>query len=166
MNANCEEWDKESVGTVSPTASWRRTPESIMARRRPRTTLQTAHGINVTPLMDLTFLLLIVFMITAPMLEYEIDVDPPKMQADEIDQENSVMINLNADGKIIFQKETMSVTDLTNRLTYLQSRRPNTAVLIRADGGRPYREVIGLMKTVRNANIENISLVTQPEDSP
>jgi len=120
--------------------------------------------INITPLMDLTFLLLIVFMITAPMLEYEIDVSPPKMKADSIDEERSLMVNLNAKGSIIFEKEAIGLEELTRRLSFLVQARPDTTVLIRADGARPYREVIGIMRAVRAANIENVSLVTQPED--
>ncbi len=135
-----------------------------MARRRSETTLQTVTDINMTPLMDLTFLLLIVFMITAPMLEYEIDVSPPKMQAEPIDEDKSVMINLNADGRILFKKDVLNVAELTRRLTFFSGLHPDTVVLIRADGNRPYHEVIDLMKAVRFANIENVSLVTQPDD--
>jgi len=136
-----------------------------MAHRRYSSTLQTVSDINVTPLMDLTFLLLIVFMITAPMLEYEIDVSPPKMTADKIDEDRSVMINLSAQGAVIFRKETIGLEELTRRLAFLRDQHPDTAALIRADGDRPYREVIALMKAVRAANIENVSLVTQPEDA-
>ena len=114
--------------------------------------------------MDLTFLLLIVFMITAPMLEYEVDVSPPQMQAEQIDEENSLMVNLNAEGKILFQKEVLSLKDLTQRLGFIHDARPDTAALIRADGDRPYREVIDIMKAVRAANIIDVSLVTQPEE--
>ena len=135
-----------------------------MSRRRQRSTLKTVKDINITPLMDLTFLLLIVFMITAPMLEYEIDVSPPKMKADSIDEERSLMVNLNAKGSIIFEKEAIGLEELTRRLSFLVQARPDTTVLIRADGARPYREVIGIMRAVRAANIENVSLVTQPED--
>jgi len=137
-----------------------------MARRRFDTTLQTVSEINVTPLMDLTFLLLIVFMITAPVLEYEIDVSPPKMTSEPIDEKESLMINLNADGKIIFEKNMIGLEQLTQRLAYFRGARPDVTVLVRADGDRRYREVIDVMRAVRAANIENVSLVTQPEDIP
>ena len=136
-----------------------------MARRRSETTLQTVTDINMTPLMDLTFLLLIVFMITAPMLEYEIEVSPPKMQAEPIDEDKSLMINLNADGRILFKKDVLNVAELTRRLTFFSGLHPDTVVLIRADGNRPYHEVLDLMQAVRSANIENVSLVTQPDDA-
>ncbi|MBT3377886.1 MAG: biopolymer transporter ExbD [Lentisphaerae bacterium] len=135
-----------------------------MARRRYDTQLQTVTDINITPLMDLTFLLLIVFMITAPVLEYEVDVSPPQMEAEHIDEESSLMISLNVDGKIVFRKETFNAEGLTQRLAHLSATRPTVTALIRADGDRPYREVINVMKAVRAANISNVSLVTQPED--
>jgi len=118
----------------------------------------------VTPLMDLTFLLLFVFMITAPTLEYEIDVSPPKMEAEKIDEETSLMINLNDQGNVMFEKQVLSLVNLTQKLAVLHGQNPEVTALIRADGDRPYREVIALMKAVRAANIENVSLVTQPED--
>ena len=135
-----------------------------MPRRRYESTLQTVSDINVTPLMDLTFLLLIVFMITAPMLEYEVDVNPPRLEADRIDEQRSLMINVTAEGEIIFRRETMTLGQLTKRLAYFSGLHRDTTALIRADGDRPYREVIAIMKAVRAANIENVSLVTQPEE--
>lgn len=137
-----------------------------MARRRFDTTLQTVSEINVTPLMDLTFLLLIVFMITAPVLEYEIDVSPPKMTTEPINERESLMVSLNAAGKIIFQKDAIGLDELTRRLVSCRSSRPDVTILVRADGDRRYREVVDVMKAVRAANIDNVSLVTQPEDLP
>jgi len=74
------------------------------------------------------------------------------------------MISLNVDGKIVFRKETFNAEGLTQRLAHLSATRPTVTALIRADGDRPYREVINVMKAVRAANISNVSLVTQPED--
>lgn len=136
-----------------------------MARKRRESRLQTVNDINVTPLMDLTFLLLIVFMVTAPVLEYETDVSPPDMrtQTPVEEEREPLLVNLNGKGKIVFQRRELSLADLTAELTALQATRPDVAALIRADGERPYREVIDLMKAVRDANIGAISLVTQPE---
>jgi biopolymer transport protein ExbD len=137
-----------------------------MARRRFDSKLQTVTEINVTPLMDLTFLLLIVFMITAPVLEFETDVSPPQMTTDKpIDEDKEpVMISLDKQGRIILQKKTIDTAErLTRRLSYMHQQRPDLAALIRADGNRPYREIIALMKAVRAANITDVSLVTQPE---
>jgi biopolymer transport protein ExbD len=136
-----------------------------MARRRFDSKLQTVKDINITPLMDLTFLLLIVFMITAPVLEYETDVSPPQMTTDKNVEEDKepVMININKEGDIWLQKQLVTAAELTQRLTFIQTQRPDVTALIRADGTRPYSEVIDVMKAVRAANITSVSLVTQPE---
>jgi biopolymer transport protein ExbD len=137
-----------------------------MTRRRTDSELRPVANINVTPLMDLTFLLLIVFMITAPVLEFATDVSPPEMSTDKTveDDREPVMVGLDKQGRLLLRKQRIDTPgELTRRLEELRLQHPELTVLIRADGGRPYREVITLMKAVRAANITNISLVTQPE---
>jgi biopolymer transport protein ExbD len=136
-----------------------------MPRRRSRKSgLRTVNDINVTPLMDLTFLLLIVFMITAPTLEYETDVSPPDMKTNEsVNPDDSVMINLAKDGTIWLHKEPVKLADLTARLSAERTRHPKVKVLIRSDEKRQYGEVIDIMKAARKANIESVSLVTEAE---
>jgi len=134
-----------------------------MGRRR-YSQLQGISEINITPLMDLTFLLLIVFMITAPMLEYSVNVTPPKMNADQIEHENNVLISLDAGGAVVFRKQKMDLAGLARHLADVHAARPDALVLIRAHEERPYREVVGIMKTVRRARFDNVSLVTQAEE--
>lgn len=136
-----------------------------MPRKRFTSTLQTVTEINITPLMDLTFLLLIVFMITAPILEFETDVSPPQMATDKhvSEEDEPLLINLNRAGKILFEKQELSQEELTRILTSRHQRKPDVSAFIRADEKRPYGEVIGIMRAVREANISNVSLVTQPE---
>jgi biopolymer transport protein ExbD len=132
-----------------------------MARHRSQ--LTTIGDINMTPLIDLTFLLLIVFMITAPLLEYGVDVTPPEMNAEPLPEEDSRIVNLNRKGEIVFNKRTVNLNDLLLELTALSKSNPRLTVLVRADEDRKYREVMELMKVVRAAGIQQISLVTQSE---
>lgn len=137
-----------------------------MSRRRHRKTgLRTVNDIDVTPLMDLTFLLLIVFMITAPTLEFETNVSPPSMSTDQRIKEDQepIMINLAKDGVIWLHREPVQLPELTARLALEHQKRPDVKVLIRGDEGRVYGEIIEIMKAVRKANITALSLVTQPE---
>lgn len=134
-----------------------------MARRR-HTAIEGFSGINITPLMDLTFLLLIVFMISAPMLEYTVNVSPPKMNAEQPDVEDSLLISLDARGSILLGRASLSSAELASQLAETQSSKPDIPVLIRAHEDRPYREVIEIMKIVRSARLMNISLVTQAEE--
>ncbi|MFO7821468.1 MAG: biopolymer transporter ExbD [Lentisphaeria bacterium] len=131
--------------------------------RRVKHELKAFSGINVTPLMDLTFLLLIVFMITAPILEYTVDVSPPRMNAEKIDEEQSLLIGLSKQGKILYRNDPVNLEQLRAHLSEISNNRPDITVLIRADQSRPYREVVTLMKTVRGSNLYNIALVTRSE---
>lgn len=126
--------------------------------------LRTVNEINVTPLMDLTFLLLIVFMITAPVLEYETDVSPPEMTTDSRieDEPEPVMVSLTRQGDIIYQKQVVSLDALAQKLAFLRETRPDVGVVVRADGERAYKDVVDIMRTVRKAGL-GVKLATQPE---
>ena len=117
---------------------------------------------NITPLMDLTFLLLIVFMITAPMLEYSVDVSPPRLDAAKPEPEESVLIALTRKGAIKFNGQQVSREQLEQRLA--SNRWAGYPVLIRGDESRPYREVMAIMRVVRAAGIRDVSLLTRPEE--
>jgi biopolymer transport protein ExbD len=136
-----------------------------MARRTRRySSLRAKSDIDITPLMDLTFLLLIVFMITAPMLEYGVDVSPPELDAEVIDDDSTLILTLDRNGHLEFDGETVEQVEIEPRLRLVARARPEVAVLIRADEGRAYGEVMGIMKAVKNAGISNVSLITQAEE--
>lgn len=119
--------------------------------------------INVTPLLDLTFMLLIVFMITTPLLEYAIDVTPPELNADKIPEDNTVTIALNKRGEYTYDKKVVTPEELLAKLQKLHINSPKAVVLVSADGTRSYNDVIALMKTARNAGFNNVSLITTGE---
>ena len=120
--------------------------------------------INITPLMDTVFFLLIIFMITAPLLEYSIDVSPPKMNASEMKpDEFSRVINLKKNGDIEFEKKILTPARLIARLRELRAS-PDGAkikVFLRADRDLLYGSVIQVMKEVKNAGFTDISLITE-----
>lgn len=134
-----------------------------MSRQKQRSQLSAIGDINMTPLIDLTFLLLIIFMITAPLLEYGLNVSPPELNADPLPEEDSRIVNLNRDGQIIFEKQQLLPNGLTLQLQALRRANSKLTIMVRADGSRPYKEVMTLMKAVRESGISNISLVTQAE---
>ncbi len=134
-----------------------------MPSRGKRSQLEMVNQINMTPMVDLVLVLLIIFMITAPLLEYSIDVSPPKMNADKIPEDNTKVISLNKKGQIVFNKETVSAKGLTDKLDTVRKLNPKVTVLIRADGARQYSEVMEVMKAVRNAGIMTVALVTEAE---
>ena len=120
--------------------------------------------INITPLMDTVFFLLIIFMITAPLLEYSIDVSPPKMNASEMKpDEYSRVINVKKNGDIEFEKKIMNPARLIARLRELKASPDGgrIKVFLRADPDLLYGSVIQVMKDVKNAGFTDISLITE-----
>ncbi|MGN0869723.1 MAG: ExbD/TolR family protein [Victivallales bacterium] len=120
--------------------------------------------INITPLMDTVFFLLIIFMITAPLLEYSIDVSPPKMNASEMKpDEYSRVINVKKNGDIEFEKKIMNPARLIARLRELKASPDGgrIKVFLRADKDLLYGSVIQVMKDVKNAGFTDISLITE-----
>ena len=120
--------------------------------------------INITPLMDTVFFLLIIFMITAPLLEYSIDVSPPKMNASEMKpDEYSRVINVKKNGDIEFEKKIMNPARLIARLRELKASPDGgrIKVFLRADKDLLYGSVIQVMKDVKNDGFTDISLITE-----
>ena len=127
--------------------------------------LKPVTEINLASLIDLTFLLLIVFIVTAPVLEFQTDVTPPEMNTAERirDDQDPLIINLDSEGRIFFKREVMPLEVLATRLLEARTQRPTVAAVIRADGEQPYKHIIEIMRTVRRAGIKEIKLATQPE---
>ena len=132
-------------------------------RRRGRLQLAAMDQINVTPLLDLTFLLLIAFMITMPLMEYGTSIKAPEMNSDELPQENFKSVTLTKDGKIMLDDREVSETQLISELAELKAANPKTDLLLRADGANSYKEVIELMAKIRRSGFKDVTLVTQQE---
>lgn len=121
--------------------------------------------INVTPLIDTLFFLLIIFMLTAPLLEYSIDVTTPEMNADKLpdsDDRHSKVVNYKTDGTIVFNKENMTRGEFLTRLEELK-RDPEAKLYLRADEALPYGDVIRFLSEIRKTGFTSIFLVTSEE---
>ena len=134
---------------------------------RRRFQSKTYDEINITPLMDTVFFLLIIFMITAPLLEYSIDVSPPKMEAAEIKADDyTKVIHVTRDKVIHFEKnKNISMPELLQRLNELKQSRNSKRYkfYLRADRDLRYGDVIDVFKTIKKAGFADISLVTETE---
>ena len=121
--------------------------------------------INLTNLIDTLFFLLIIFMITAPLLEYSVDVTPPEMNADPIKPDNdSKIINVKADGSIVYDRKTVTEAELQVILSRIEQQSGrDTAIFLRGDKDLRYGAVMGIMKLVRAAGFRNVNLVMQEE---
>jgi biopolymer transport protein TolR len=129
-----------------------------MARRNRQHNLLT--NIDVTPLVDLTFILLIVFMVTAPAMESRIQL--PTMTADAKETElKNIVITLDDNGNIYIDRDMVAFSELADVLQTID--REGKSFSIRADESRAYGEVINLMRIIRAAGIENVDLITLNE---
>ena len=136
-----------------------------MARkRRRRYEMKTMDQIDMTPLLDLTFLLLIVFMISMPLMEYGTKIEPPAMNSDELPLDNVKSVSITESGTIMFGNQAVTTEELVEKLKVLKSTDPKMNLLLRADGSRKYNDVINLMALIRSAGFADVTLVTQAED--
>ena len=136
-----------------------------MRRRRNRAQMVAIDQINVTPLLDLTFLLLIAFMITMPLMEYGTSINPPEMNSDKLPENNFVSVTLTKDGTIMLDKEAVSRNELVKLLHNMSTRTPRPQLLLRGDGSRSYNDIIELLALVRSSGFEDATLVTQAESN-
>ncbi len=134
-----------------------------MRRKRMRSQMSAIDQINVTPLLDLTFLLLIVFMITMPLMEYGTSVNPPEMNGEKLPEDHFTTISLTKTGTIMLNNDAVTKGDLVARLREYKARDPKMSLLLRADGEQQYKEVIDLMTLIRNSGFPDVTLVTRAE---
>ena len=134
-----------------------------MRRKRNRTPMAAIDQINITPLLDLTFLLLIAFMITMPLMEYGTSVSPPEMDGDPLPEDNFVSVEIDKNGKYFLDRQEISKEDLAARLRELSSREPKPALLVRGDQAQEYGGVLELLRLARSCGFKDASLVTQAE---
>jgi biopolymer transport protein TolR len=119
--------------------------------------------INVIPLVDIVLVLLIIFMITAPMLEEGIDVNLPKVEAAGLPTPREpVIITINSKGHIFINKKRLKPAELGKKLKAIFKRRDDEMVLLKADAVVPYGLVAAAMAEIRKAGIVKIGMVTEP----
>jgi biopolymer transport protein ExbD len=126
---------------------------------RSRRTTSMLGEINVTPLVDVVLVLLLVFMVTAPMMSRGIDVSLPVANQPQIPQEDRITVSIRADGRVFVADQPVNVALLEDRLRSLTSGRPDTVVYLRADEGLRYGDVIRVVDVVKRAGIERIGFV-------
>jgi biopolymer transport protein TolR len=118
--------------------------------------------INVTPLVDVILVLLIIFMVTAPMMQQGIDVDLPQTTSRPIEgQEERIVITINSKREVFINQEKVDTLLLRRRLEQSTAARLNREVLLRADRSVPYGFVVQTMAEIKNAGIEKLGMVTE-----
>ena len=136
-----------------------------MRRYSQRQNLSTLSEINITPLLDLAFVLLIIFMITTPLLENSVNlvipssgaanapVNPAQVQTISIDRREAIKIN----------DKAVAPDDLGARLAELKKANPDVAIVIRPDRELPVQKLIALMDALQRAQINRVGIATKAE---
>ncbi|KCV83072.1 biopolymer transport protein TolR [Actibacterium atlanticum] len=118
--------------------------------------------INVTPFVDVMLVLLIIFMVAAPLLTVGVPVELPETAAQALpsEQEEPLTITLSADGVIMVQTTEVAAAELIGKLRAVATERDSDKIFLRADGAIPYERVAQVMGALNAAGFNNIGLVT------
>jgi biopolymer transport protein TolR len=154
----------------SSRASWTRDMGAGVAKKsggggrrgRRRGSSAAMADINITPFVDVMLVLLIIFMVTAPMLTVGIPLELPKTAAASMatEQEAPLTVSISADGALTIQTEPIEDADLIAKLRAIAATRTSDKIFLRADGALPYTRVAEVMGALSAGGFANIGLVT------
>ncbi|MEQ1638195.1 MAG: protein TolR [Methylococcales bacterium] len=126
--------------------------------------------INVVPYIDVTLVLLIIFMITTPLLQTGVDVNLPNAEAKTVEPKNDppIIISVNKQGEFFIdlgdQKEKpVQEDEILNKVSAVMRNKPETPVFIRGDEAVDYGKVVTIMAALKNAGVPNVGLMTKPK---
>ncbi len=126
---------------------------------------QPMSEINVTPMVDVMLVLLVVFMITAPLLTVGVPVDLPKTKASrDVGQDEPLVISVNAKGKLFIQDTEIALGALAARLRAITSNKQETRIFVRGDKQIAYGQVMDVMGAVHRAGFRRVALITEMPD--
>jgi biopolymer transport protein ExbD len=132
---------------------------------RSRRTGTMLGEINVTPLVDVVLVLLLVFMVTAPMMSRGIDVSLPVADQPQIPQEDRITVSLNAEGRVYIADRPVNILLLEDELRALTAGRTGSIVYLRADESLRYAQVIRVVDVIKKAGVDRIGFVySLPEE--
>ncbi len=137
-----------------------------MRRYSQRTSFSTLSEINVTPLLDLAFVLLIIFMITTPLLENSVNLVIPSSSAASrpVSKTNVQTISVDRDGNMSFGNQRADSEAITAQLLELKRANPDLAVIIRPDRELPVQKLVTLMDALQRAQITKVGIATKAEN--
>jgi biopolymer transport protein TolR len=121
--------------------------------------------INVTPLVDVMLVLLIIFMVTAPMLSMGIDVNLPRVKSKSVDvTEEKLVLTISESKEIFLNKTKLQLGELNSKLEAIFSNRIDREIFLRADKNVPYGFVVEVMSEVRKAGVDKLGMITEPPE--
>jgi biopolymer transport protein ExbD/biopolymer transport protein TolR len=130
-------------------------------RRRPRYDLNA--DVNVVSLIDVMLLLLVIFMITAPMMQGGVDISLPQAQSRPLESKDGLAVTVNSKGEIFIGNEKFSLGDFRVSFKTVAQNRTRNGVYLRADKGVDYGLVVQILAIMRSSGVSDVGLVTEPE---
>lgn len=123
--------------------------------------------INMIPLIDVMLVLLVIFMITAPLLSHAVKIDLPKASSSlNIVKPENIHLSLDAEGQVYWNDQPVEPAEWRSRMAEAANRQPQPEVQIRADGELAYRKVVQVMSDAAQAGLTHLGFVTDPRDAP
>ncbi len=123
--------------------------------------------INVTPMVDVMLVLLIVFMVTAPLLTVGVPVDLPQTQAAPLSGEDEpLVITIDREGQIYLQETEVEIDQLVPRLVAITGTRPDTRIFVRGDRAAVYGRIVEVMGTINVAGFSRVALIAEIPRTP
>ncbi|MEO5339950.1 MAG: protein TolR [Magnetococcus sp. MYC-9] len=123
----------------------------------------TMSDINVTPMVDIMLVLLVIFMVTAPLLTQGVEVNLPSTHAAPLNsKQEPVIITVNQDGLVYIEKNLLNTAQLIERVSAMRKSNPDLPIFVRGDRKSAYGSVMIVMSQLQQAGVDRIGLVTEP----
>lgn len=133
-----------------------------MTRRRERLPLNAE--INVVSLIDVMMLLMVIFMITAPIMQGGVDVALPKAEAKPLEPKSGLVVTVNRQSEIFVDQTKLTLSEFHASFAALAAERGKDGVYLRADEGVPYGTVVQVLAIMRATGVPDVGLVAEPEE--
>ena len=129
--------------------------------RRRRARAQPFSEINITPMVDVMLVLLVIFMVAAPMMTTGVSVDLPKTQTAPITgQDEPLAVSITADGKVYIQKQEIELASLQEKLKSIAGQKKDTRIFVRGDKSVDYGKIMAVVGEINAAGFTRVALIT------